>query len=302
MKIIAAYAACVLIWSTTWLGIKVSLAYVPPIAGAGFRFIIAAVVLYAFAFAYRIDLRRTTPPLGVIVTLALTMFGANYALTYTAETHLSSGLVAVLFGTLPFFVFAFAHYMVGERAHRFTILGALIALGGVAAISLSGGVRGDLLFILAALTAAGFSGYANVYLKKFADAEPLATLPPAMLLAGIVLSLAGVRFEGVDFARAIAPASLAAIAYLALCGSALAFYLNHWLLQRIDSGTMGLSALMIPVVAVVVGATLGHEAFGVRDILGALLVVIGVGLSFISPRTTRSRYLPNNHPSRRKCA
>jgi drug/metabolite transporter (DMT)-like permease len=123
-----------------------------------------------------------------------------------------------------------------------------------------------------------------------------------MLLAGIVLSLAGVRFEGVDFARAIAPASLAAIAYLALCGSALAFYLNHWLLQRIDSGTMGLSALMIPVVAVVVGATLGHEAFGVRDILGALLVVIGVGLSFISPRTTRSRYLPNNHPSRRKCA
>ena len=287
LKIIAAYAGCVLIWSTTWLGIKISLASIPPIAGAGFRFILAGLVLYALAGVRRVDLRRETPALGVILTLALTMFGANYALTYTAETHLTSGLVAVIFGTLPFFVFAFAHYMIGERAHRFTILGALIALAGVAAISLSGSERGDVLFILAALGAAGFSGYANVYLKKFAHSEPLATLPPAMLLAGVVMAICGVRFEGVDYAKATSPNSLMAIAYLALCGSALAFYMNHWLLQRIDSGVMGLSALMIPVVAVIVGATLGHEAFSTREILGALLVVVGVGLSFVRASASR---------------
>jgi len=283
VKIFAAYAGCVLIWGTTWLGIKVSLASIPPIAGAGFRFIVAGLVLYAFALLRRIDLRRETPALGVIVTLAATMFGANYALTYTAETHLSSGLVAVLFGTLPFFCFAFAHYMVGERAHRYTIRGAIVALGGVALISLSGREHGDVFFVLAALAAAGVSGYANVYLKKFADAEPLATLPPAMLLAGVLLAVSGVSFEGVDYAKAISLQSLGAIAYLALFGSAIAFYLNHWLLQRIDSGTMGLSALMIPVVAVMVGTTLGHETFGFRELIGAILVLVGMSLSFVRP-------------------
>lgn len=279
-----------LIWGTTWLGIKFSLTGFPPIAGAGTRFIVAGLFLYALAPLLRVDLRRAAPPLHLILVLALTMFGLNYALTYLAETHLASGLVAVIFGTMPFFIFAFAHGMLGERAGRNTILGALLALGGVATISLVGDVRGDVLFVLATLAASASSAYANVYLKRYADAEPLATLPPAMLLAGVVMAAYGVSFEGIDLHRALAPAPLAALAYLAVFGSAIAFYLNHWLLQRIDSGTMGLSALMIPVLAVVVGAMFGHEVFGTRDIVGALLVIAGVWLSLSrsdAPATAR---------------
>jgi probable blue pigment (indigoidine) exporter len=100
-----------------------------------------------------------------------------------------------------------------------------------------------------------------------------------MLLAGIVLAASGIAFEHPDWHRALAPASLAALAYLAVFGSAIAFYLNHWLLQRIDSGIMGLSALMIPVLAVVVGALFGGEVLGLRDLAGALLVLLGVWLS-----------------------
>jgi probable blue pigment (indigoidine) exporter len=73
--------------------------------------------------------------------------------------------------------------------------------------------------------------------------------------------------------------SIAAVAYLAIFGSAIAFYLNHWLLQRIDSGVMGLSALMIPPIAVAVGAIFGGEVLGPRDLIGAALVVAGVWLS-----------------------
>jgi drug/metabolite transporter (DMT)-like permease len=280
--IVAAYAATVLIWGTTWLGIKVSIASIPPISGAGFRFILAGIVLYACALALRVDLRKHAPP-HLVFVLAFTMFGLNYALTYLAETHLASGLVAVLFGTMPFFIFGFAHAMVGERATRTTIVGALLALGGVATISLAGDARADILYIVAALVASASSGFANVYLKRFAFAEPLATLPPAMLLAGIGLTIVGLSFEHVDVQRAVQPTSLVSLAYLALCGSALAFYLNHWLLQRITSGIMGLSALMIPVIAVAVGALAGGEFFGPRDILGALLVVSGVWLSLGLP-------------------
>ena len=297
VAVIAAYVACVLIWGTTWLAIKVSLTGFPAVGGAGFRFIIAGLFLYALGALVRVDVRRAAPPLHLVVVLAITMFGLNYALTYLAETHLASGLVAVIFGTLPFFVFAFAHVMVDERAGRKTIIGALLALGGVATISLVGDVRADFLYVLATLGASISSAYANVYLKRYANAEPFTTLPPAMLLAGVAMATYGIIFEHVDLHRALAPAPLAALAYLAVFGSAIAFYLNHWLLQRIDSGTMGLSALMIPVLAVVVGALFGHEVFGVRDLIGALLVIAGVWLSIGLPAAAGRTVVSNATPA-----
>ena len=287
MRTIAAYATCVFIWGTTWLGIKFSLGGLPAVTGAGIRFVLAGLFLYAMGAVLRVDFRKAAPPLHLVLVLALAMFGLNYALTYIAEAHLASGLVAVIFGTMPFFIFGFAHVMVGERADRNTIIGALLALVGVAVISFVGNVRGDVLYVLAALVAAASSGFANVYLKRFADAEPFATLPPAMLLAGTVMATFGIAVEHPDWHRATAPASLAALAYLAVCGSAIAFYLNHWLLQRIDSGVMGLSALMIPVLAVIVGAVFGGEVFGVRDLVGALLVLAGVWLSLSRSASSR---------------
>jgi drug/metabolite transporter (DMT)-like permease len=283
IAIIAAYAATVAIWGTTWLGIKVSLAGVPPITGVGLRFVLAGLVLYAGALALRVDLRRKAPPLHLVVVLALTMFGLNYALTYLAETHLASGVVAVLFGTLPFFTFGLAHFIVGERTTRRVFVGAALALGGVATISFSGNVRTDVVYVLCALVAAASSGFANVYLKRFAAAEPLATLPPAMLLAGAVMTVFGVAFEHVSWSRALGGESVGSLLYLAVFGSAIAFYLNHWLLQRISSGTMGLSALMIPVLAVGVGAAFGGEHIGPRDAAGALLVLFGIWAALRRP-------------------
>ncbi len=287
-----AYAACVAIWGTTWLAIKFSLHGLPPLAGAGARFILAGCLLYAVGAVLRVDFRRYAPPLHLVAVLAVTLFGVNYALTYVAEAHLASGLVAVLFGTMPFFIFAFAHAMIGERAGRGTLAGALLAFAGVALISLAGGVRGELPYVLAALGASVSSAYANVYLKAHAVAEPLATLPPAMLAAGTVLFGAGLATEHIDWHGAAQPGSLAALGYLAAGGSALAFYLNHWLLQRIDSGTMGLTALMIPVIAVAAGALFGGEVFGPRDVVGAVLVVGGVWLSLARPRPRAQVDLP----------
>src|SRR5579862_5825444 len=160
IAIVAAYATMVGIWGTTWFGIKVSLASMPPFAGAGVRFVLAGALLYALGAALRVDFRKHAPPLHLVLVLALTMFGLNYAFTYLAETHLASGLVAVLFGTLPFFVYGFARVLVAERAGLGAVIGALLALGGVAVISLAGGVRGDVWYVLAVLAASASSAFA----------------------------------------------------------------------------------------------------------------------------------------------
>jgi|SRR5947209_2190521 len=273
------------IWGTTWLAIKVGLRDLPPVTGAGVRFVLAAGFLWSLS-RFVPGPRGTAPPRRTVVVLAATLFGGNYALTYYSETGLASGLVAVLFGTLPFFVFAIGAIRLGERVRAMTVVGALLALAGVAAISVGSDMHGSLPYVFAILGAAAISAYATVELKKFAASDPFLTLPPAMLIAGVTMTVAGAVFEHPDWARGTSPSSLGAILYLALLGSAVAFYLNHWLLQRLDTWVVGLSTLVIPVIAVAAGALLGGEAFGVKELSGAALVIVGMWLALRSPRAT----------------
>lgn len=280
LRIVLAYAAMCSIWGTTWLAIKIGLQTMQPVSGVGIRFIFGGLFLYGVAALQRTSLPLRDMPWKLIVVLSATLFGLNYILTYFAETHLPSGLVAVLFGTLPFFTFAFGHFMVGERTTALTWAGAVLAFGGVAVISLAGEARGAFLYALAAIAAALISAFANVYAKRHSHADPLVVLPPAMLLAGIVLGAAGLILEHPSGA-AFGMHSMSAILYLAIFGSGIAFFLNLWLLQRIAVWIVGLSALVIPVLAVFVGIVFGGEAFGVRDLIGAALVIAGVWIALL---------------------
>lgn len=289
VAIVASYSLMCLIWGTTWLGIKISLHYAPPITGAGVRFVIAGLAMYLVAAAQRKLVPPGELPWGLVLVLGSFLFGLNYILTYAAETHVSSGLVAVLFGVLPFFVFALGHYLLGEHTTPRTWVGAVIAFSGVAVISLTASISGSVWYALAAIGAALSSAFANVYAKRYAHHDPLITLPPAMLLAGSVVSLIGFLAEHPDPSRVFSAPSWGAILYLALIGSGIPFFLNLWLLKHIPVWIVGLSSLIIPIIAVMVGVAFGGEAFGPRELLGAALVLIGVWIALSAAQSpTRS--------------
>lgn len=279
--VVTAYALMCAIWGTTWLGIKVSLKYAPAITGAGLRFIIAGLVMYGVAAATRSLPAPRTVPWKLVGVLAAFLFGVNYILTYTAETHISSGLTAVLFGVLPFFMFGLGHYLIGEQTTRATWIGAALAFCGVTVISLSAGMSGSIWYALAALAAAFFAAFANVYAKRYAHHDPLTTLPPAMLIGGGVMALIGSATERIRWGTVLSAPSIGILLYLAVAGSCIAFFINLWLFKHISAGTVGLSALIIPVIAVIVGVAFAGETFGLREIIGAVLVVAGVSIALM---------------------
>ena len=201
LRVAGAYAAMCAIWGTTWLAIKVALVGLPPMTAVGVRFVLAALFVYALGRITRAP-AGPRPPLRLIVVLATSMFGINYALTYFAETHLTSGLVAVLFGVMPFCIFGLGALALGERIGPRTLFGALLAFLGVALISAVEG--GGLIFIVAALAAAVLSAFANVYWKRYAESDPFQTLPAAMVLSGGVLTVVGALVEQPDWSRALA--------------------------------------------------------------------------------------------------
>ena len=266
------------IWGTTWYGIKVSLATLPPVTGVGLRFVVAGVLLFVVAALARKPLQPSRVPWKLVLVLAATFFGANYVLTYFAETHLASGLVAVLFGTLIFFTFGFAHMLAGERSTPAMWAGAILAFAGVAVISLAQGAQGALVYVFCAIGAAAVSAFGNAYAKRHSAKDPLVTLPYAMLIAGLVLFAAGNLFEQ-HGPEAYSLRSWLAVLYLAVLGSSVAFYLNLWLLKHVAAWIVALSALIIPVIAVFVGIVVGGESFTPRDLLGAALVIVGVWIA-----------------------
>src|SRR5207248_4658472 len=178
----AAWLTLCIVWSSTWLAIKIGLRDLPPISFVAIRFLIAITVLVAVSIGRTrlLPLRRSE-----YVVLAITgilMFAVNYTLLFWVELHVSSGLDAVLLATIPIFVMFFAHSMLPDEPlilHRLT--GAIIALCGVTVIcGRLLGFNGPLAFWggVAVVVGAASAAYANVLVKARSI-----QLAPAMLAA-----------------------------------------------------------------------------------------------------------------------
>src|SRR5437667_5944800 len=124
-----------IVWSSTWLVIKVGLRDLPPISYAAIRFVIAVIVLLAVSAGRVRLLPRRVSDYVLLAFTGVVMFAVNYGLLFWGELYVSSGLAAVLQATIPIFGILFAHLMLPDeplRLHKLT--GALLALGGVTMI------------------------------------------------------------------------------------------------------------------------------------------------------------------------
>ena len=132
---VAVWLVLCLIWSSTWLFIKLGLADLPPVSFAGLRFVVAAAVLWAI-----VAIRRTPLPKGARAWafLALTgflAFSVNYGLLFWGEERTSSGLAAVLQATIPAFGLVLAHALLpSDRMTPPKVLGVALGIAGVAVI------------------------------------------------------------------------------------------------------------------------------------------------------------------------
>lgn len=290
-RIILAWMTLCVVWSSTWLTIKVGLRDLPPVSFVALRFLIAIVILVAVSLG-RVPLlpTRRSDYLVLAVTGVL-MFGLNYTLLFWAELHVSSGLAAVLQATIPMFGMLFAHWMLPDEPLQLPKLaGALIALGGVALIcarllDFSGVLAfwGGLAIVFGAATAA----YSNVLLKA-----RRIQIAPGMLAAWQMifgtLPLLGLGFvlDGNPFHFRWTGTSLFCLLYLAVIGSALTFLLLYWLLPRMSVTNLQTISLITPPGAVMLGWLLGAERFPLWSLFGATFVLLGVWLIF---RKTRER-------------
>ena len=204
------YGVLVVIWSSTWVAIKIGLEDTPPLLGAGLRFALAGVALLVVASAWgrgRASARarlRTDPVLAG--TLALLPFATTYGLIYWGEQYVPSGLAAVLFGVLPLYSAALVAVALREEPlSRRLLFGITVAIAGVALAFSESVELGDARWAAPAAVACAIAPMAAAVgtiaqKRRGARLDAVALNGWAMLAGGVLLLAASAISE--DWARA----------------------------------------------------------------------------------------------------
>src|SRR5438128_3265256 len=91
-RIPVAWLTLCVVWSSTWLVIKVGLRDLPPVSFVAIRFVIAIAILVAVSLGRTRLLPKTRIDYIVLAFTGILMFGLNYTLLFWGELHVSSGL------------------------------------------------------------------------------------------------------------------------------------------------------------------------------------------------------------------
>ncbi|MEV4113046.1 EamA family transporter [Nonomuraea sp. NPDC049695] len=275
-----ALATVYVVWGSTYLGIGIAVESMPPMLSGAMRFIAAAVLLAGFLLvrsgpaAFRMS-RRQFLGAALVGVLLLTL---GNGLLAVAEQYISTGLAALLVASVPLWLVVF-RFAVRDRPKALTLVGVLIGLGGVAALSLTGAQGGSGVGIVAVLLGSVSWSVGSFLSGRIQmPANPLATSAVEMVVGGAGLLVLGPGIgERLDLS-AVTTRSWVALAYLILVGSLIGFTAFSWLLGNAPISLVSTYAYVNPAVAVALGALVLHEPITTQVLVGGLVILVGVAL------------------------
>jgi len=293
LTLISGYILICLIWSTTWLGIKISTFSFPPFFSAGLRFMIATALLLIILKVRKFKYTFNIHELIFLVLVGLGSFSVPYGLVYWAEQRLASGLTAVTFAVMPFFAAILSSLFL--RAERLTFqktLGILVGFAGLVYI-FWGDIKLGSIDTVEGMAGVVCSSFLNaavaVSVKKYGEnIDPVYINLVPMLFGGITLLLSSLFFENWSTVRFALIPTLS-ILYLAIFGSVTAFIIYFYLLKHMNVVLLSMTSFITPVLALFFGYVTLNENLPRGTLLGAALILSGV-LVFSTGKQELSTY------------
>jgi drug/metabolite transporter (DMT)-like permease len=289
-RILLAFAGVVLLAGTNIVAVRFSNRELDPFWGAGIRFVGASVILWALVARGHHPLPKGRALAGALVYGILSFFIA-YAFFYWGSQEVPAGLGGTIMASVPLLTVMLAASHRLERLRLRGVLGAVVALTGIAVMS-SGALAGDvgLVSVAAVLVAATAAAESGIVLKLLSQAHPVVTNAVGMTVGAAAL-LALSFAVGETWEWPVSPSVWAAVVYLAVASPFL-FMLVVYVIQWWTASAASYQFVLFPIVSVIGGALLLGETVTASVLLGAPLVLLGVYLGALSGTRSRTMSIP----------
>jgi len=276
-----AFVTVCLVWGTTYLAITVALETVPVLLLAGLRWMSAGMLLCGIVLASgrRLPARRLWGPL-ILLGFLMNIVGNGFVVW--AQQYVPSGLTAVLIAITPFWSALIERLLPnGDRFSRKALAGLTIGFAGIVVLvwpSMTQGGTSGRAFILGVIAiqiacVGWVIGTSYAKRHELGD-DPFPSTALQMVFSGIML-LTLATIQGQWSLLTFTPRTLAAMAYLSIAGSLVAYSAYIYAIQHLPLSTVSLYAYINPIIAVALGTALLGEPLSPRIVLAAALVLIG---------------------------
>lgn len=279
-----------LIWSTSFLLIKIGVATVGPFTLTSVRLLVAAATLVILLRVTGRRLRWTRETVPLYFVIGLLGNTLPFSLISLGEVVVSSSMAAVLMGIMPISTFVLAHLFIpAEPMTGRKLFGVLLGFTGLIALvgmSALGAVGSEPLGQLAVLSGAFCYSLSAVYVRKrgFAGSVEAATG------VCIVAALAGIPMAFLlEDPTTMQPSMSAVWSTIALgvVHTAVAALIYFRTIRSLGAVTFAQINYLIPVLGSIWGVLLLGESLGWRIVLSLALVLVGI--YFVQPRRKARR-------------
>jgi drug/metabolite transporter (DMT)-like permease len=272
-KIMAALAAVYLIWGSTYFGMRVAIQSFPPLLMGAMRFGVAGTLLFGL-----LRLRGAPMPTRrqwvASLPMGLLLPAMGNGLVAVAQQWVASSIAAVIIGSMPLWTVIFASLW-GVRPRAQELLGIGLGTLGIVLLNLDGNLRAHPLAALLLLLSPIVWAFGSVWSRRLPlPAGPMASA--LQMMWGSVFLTGATLLHGDHFPASPTAMSVAALVYLTLAGSMVAYSAFGFLLQNVRPALATSYAYVNPVVALLIGWTFGAERLGLYGILGTLVILTAV--------------------------
>jgi drug/metabolite transporter (DMT)-like permease len=278
-----ALAAVCLFWGTTYLGIRMALEWLHPLALMSLRYLISGAAMLAAAFVLKVHV-PSGRELAFTALYGVMAIGIGTGSLAFAELWIPSGLAALFVTLSPFWMIGVEALIPGgDRLHAPTIFAMLVGLAGTLLLVGPGaaqqGWNGPMLraFLLLQFGSSGWALGSILQRRLTTKAHPVISAAVQQLATGIAFGLIALPLRKLP-PEAWSWRGAGAILYLAIFGGMVGYSAYVYVLTALPVSVVSLYNYINPIVALCLGWLFYRERIGLREMGAMLIIFLGVAL------------------------
>jgi drug/metabolite transporter (DMT)-like permease len=266
------------VWGCSFIFNAVLIRELGPIWVTSFRVAIGAAGCWAVMLALRKPVPRDPALWFKLGALGVLAYAIPFALFPLAQSHLASGVAAIINALTPIMTVIVSHFWVGgEKAGRTKFLGVVLGFIGAAILAspaLASGGDSQLWAVGACFLATVCYALSLNITRSFKAVEPTAFASIALTGSALVAIPVALLTEGIPVVTRTE--TWGAALAIGLVSTALTFQIMYRILPRVGATNFATTTFLAPISALILGATILGESIAPIQLLGMLVIFVGL--------------------------